>query len=266
MIIISSIKRVVRKIVPSRYGWRGDYINWHDANSQCLGYDQSNIVEKVLDATLKVKNGEAVYERDSVLFNRVEYSWPLLSTLMWVAAINKGKINVIDFGGSLGSSYFQNKKFLDTLEVKWNIIEQESFVKYGQDFIEDGRLNFFYSVEEAISRNEFPDLLIIACTLPYLQQPYDSLIGLLKHNIPYIIIDNTPFNYEPRDRITVQKVSPAIYKASYACWFLDYNKVVQTVTEFYTIVSEHENDSYIFLDGRKINYKGFLAKFNSAEK
>jgi len=266
MTLISSIKRVVRKIVPSRYGWSGDYLNWNDANNQCLGYDQSNIVERVKDATLKVKNGEAVYERDSVLFDRVEYSWPLLSALMWVAAINKGKINVIDFGGSLGSSYFQNKKFLDTLEVKWTIIEQDSFVKHGQQFIEDNRINFFYSVEEAISRNGFADLLIIACTLPYLRQPYDSLIELMKSNISYLIIDNTPFNYEPRDRITVQKVPPTIYKASYPCWFLDYNKIVQTVTEFYTIISEHENDSYIFLDGRKIHYRGFLAKLKSAEE
>jgi putative methyltransferase (TIGR04325 family) len=185
---------------------------------------------------------------------------------MWVTAINKGKINVIDFGGSLGSSYFQNKKFLDTLEVKWNIIEQDSFVRYGQEIIQDNRVNFFYSLEDAISINGFPDLLIIACTLPYLKQPYDSLIELMKSNISYLIIDNTPFNYEPRDRITVQKVPPAIYKASYPCWFLDYNKVVKTVTERYTIISEHENDSYIFLDGRKINYRGFLAKNKSAEK
>src|SRR5215203_7187650 len=103
MIVISSIERFFRNIIPSRYGWNGDYLNWNDASNKCLGYDQSNIVEKVKEATLKVKKGEAIYERDSVLFSSVEYSWPLLSALMWVAAKNKGRINVVDFGGSLGS-------------------------------------------------------------------------------------------------------------------------------------------------------------------
>jgi len=262
---LEDIKVIFRKLIPGKYGYHGDYENWITAQQICSGYGAENIVEKVKEATLKVKNGEAIYERDSVLFNEVEYSWPLLSALMWVAAKNKRKINVIDFGGSLGSSYFQNKQFLDTIEVKWNIIEQEGFVKLGQEFIQGSHVNFFYSVEEAVSRNGLPDLLIIACTLPYLKQPYDSLVGLMKYNIPHLIIDNTPFNYEPRDRITIQKVPPEIYSASYPCWFLDYKKVVETISETYIVVSEHENDSSIYLDGRRINYKGFLAKIKSQE-
>ena len=95
MAAISSIKRIFQKIIHSRYGWSGDYLTWNEAYNQSLGYDQSNILEKVKGATLKVKKGEAIYERDSVLFNSVEYSWPLLSALMWVAAKNKGRINVV---------------------------------------------------------------------------------------------------------------------------------------------------------------------------
>ena len=265
MSYLEDIKIIFRKFISNKYGYHGDYENWNRAHQNCSGYSAENIVKKVKEATLKVKNGEAIYERDSVLFNSVEYSWPLLSALMWVAAKNKGKINVIDFGGSLGSSYFQNKQFLETIEVKWSIIEQDGFVRVGQELIQDDHLDFFYSVEEAVSKNGFPDLLIIACALPYLKQPYDLLVGLMKHNIPHLIIDNTPFNYEPRDRITIQKVPPEIYRASYPCWFLDYKKVVQTINESYTIISEHENASSIYLDGRKINYKGFLAKIKSGE-
>ena len=71
-----------------------------------------DILDKVLAATLKVKQGQAVFERDSVLFDEIEYSWPLLAGLMWAAASNGGKLNVLDFGGALGSSYYQNRKFL----------------------------------------------------------------------------------------------------------------------------------------------------------
>src|ERR1700750_1379436 len=72
-----------------KYGWSGDYKNWQEAKGLTQTYDDSLILEKVKLALLKVKNGEAVYERDSVLFNKVQYSWPLLSALMWIYAQNK---------------------------------------------------------------------------------------------------------------------------------------------------------------------------------
>ena len=85
---------------------------WQDATENCTGYDSEGIMEKVLEATLKVKNGEAVYERDSVLFDHIEYSWRLLSGLMWVAAQSNGRLNVLDYSGSLGNSYFENRLVL----------------------------------------------------------------------------------------------------------------------------------------------------------
>jgi len=77
-------------------------------------------------------------------------------------------------------------------------------------------------------------------------------------------VDNTFFNYQPKDRICLQKVPPDIYDASYPCWFLDYDTVKQKVMEGYSIITEHTNESITFLDGHKIPYKGFLAKINPA--
>ena len=170
---------------------------------------------------------------------------------------------MLDFGGSLGSSYFQNKYFLDALDhINWNILEQENFVQCGQRYIQDENLQFFHSAEQVIRTNGLPDILLFACTLPYLENPYLVLEELMKKEIPYLMIDNTYFNYEERDRICVQKVPPEIYGGSYPCWFLNYNRVKQKISERYSIISEHKNDSRIYLDGRKIQYKGFLAKAN----
>jgi len=244
-----------------KYGWKGDYGNWQSAIQHSRGYNEPNILQKVKEATLKVKNGEAVYERDSVLFEKIEYSWPLLASLMWVATKNNSALKVLDFGGSLGGSYFQNKKFLDELGyVEWNVVEQENFVATGRDCIQDQTLQFFYSVEEEISKNGKPDILILACTLPYIEKPYQLIIELMNYDIPHIIIDNTFFNYEDKDRITIQKVPPSIYPASYPCWFLSYKKLLEVIADKYSIVSEHLNESKIFLDGKPIQYKGFLAK------
>lgn len=245
------------------FGWSGDYTSWQHAQKSCVGYNADNILQKVRDATLMVKNGEAVYERDSVIFNTIEYSYPLLAALLWVAAKNEGKLNVIDFGGSLGSTYFQNKRFLDSLkEVQWNIVEQANYVKCGQELIQDKTLKFYHTIEEVISKFK-TDILVISGTIQYIEDPYSLIQRLIPCNMPYIIVDNTPFNFENRDRLTVQKVPPSIYSASYPCWFLNYKKVIQAFNTKYNIVTEHLNDAIIELGGKRIRYKGFLIELKN---
>jgi putative methyltransferase (TIGR04325 family) len=264
---IEPAKILFRRLKFSRHGFTGNYRSWELAKRHATGYDAEIILDKVKESVLKVKQGEAAYERDSVLFDRVQYSWPLLSALMWVAAINKSTLNVLDFGGSLGSSYFQNKYFLDTLEqVRWNVMEQNKFVQTGRLYIQDGNLQFFNTVDEAIGANGLPDILLLGCTLPYLENPYGLLRKLMQAGIPYLIVDNTFFNYEKKDRICLQKVPPDIYEASYPCWFLNYCSIKQTIMEAYSIIAEHKNESVAYLDGHKIQYKGFLAKINPSKK
>jgi putative methyltransferase (TIGR04325 family) len=244
-----------------RYGWKGDYKNWQEAKELSDAYDDVLILEKVKQALLKVKNGSAVYERDSVLFDRIQYSWPLLSALLWITTLNKGSLKVADFGGSLGSSYFQNRFFLSAISgLQWNIIEQENFADCGQQLFQDEILHFFYTPDQMIAKQGLPDLLILSCVLPYLEKPYDMLVNLMQYKIPHILIDNTYFNDEDRDRICIQRVPPEIYRASYPCWMLNYDRVKTILTSEYDLISTHENDSFIFLDGRKIQYRGLLLK------
>lgn len=244
-----------------KYGWKGDYKNWQEAKDLSGTYDDVLILEKVKLALLKIKNGQAVYERDSVLFDHIQYSWPLLSALLWITTINKGKLQVADFGGSLGSSYFQNRLFLHSVpHLAWNIIEQENFVLCGQQFFQDDTLRFFYTPDQMIVKQGLPDLLLLSCVLPYLEKPYEMLENLMRYKITYILIDNTYFNYEDSDRICIQRVPPEIYKASYPCWMLNQKRVKTILTNEYDIISTHENDSFIFLDGKKIQYQGSLFK------
>jgi len=259
--LIETIKEFVRRARASKYGWSGDFASWEQAVQHSSGYDAGNILHTVKDSILKVRNGQAAYERDSVLFDKVEYSWPLLSGLLWVAAQNKGDLSVADFGGSLGSSYFQNKKFLDKLNsVRWSIIEQGNFVAAGREYLQDARLQFFYDLTECIRGQGIPHVLLLSCVLPYLEDPYAQLKELLSQDIPYVIIDNTYFNYEPRDRICIQKVPPDIYEATVPCRFLDYARLKTSLETTYETITEHSNSSCIFLDGKKIQYRGLLLK------
>ena len=81
------------------------FSSWNEAKKASTGHGTEEIVTKVRDSTLKVKSGNAAYTRDSVAFDRIEYSWPLLAGLMWVASQSNNKLKLVDFGGSLGSTY-----------------------------------------------------------------------------------------------------------------------------------------------------------------
>lgn len=241
------IKRIINKInslinPKPFYGWSGNYSTWEEASSLCSGYNQDTIFQKVKDATLKVKNNEAVYERDSVIFDKVEYSYPLSAFLMW-SFFDKNNLDIIDFGGSLGSTYFQNRFFLQKIKnYNWNIIEQETFVQIGKEFFEDDNLRFYYSVDECLQSSVSKiDTILFSSVLQYLPSPYELLNDILSNDFKHIIIDITTIHDEDFDRITIQQVPPSIYEASYPTWFFSEKKFINYFeSKGYKLISDWE--------------------------
>jgi putative methyltransferase (TIGR04325 family) len=213
-LVIQAYHALRIRIHPNEFSLSGDYGSWADAQRASTGYDSAVILEKTKAALLKVKTGEAVHERDSVLFDEVQYSWPLLAGLMWAAAQSGGVLNVLDFGGSLGSTYFQNRAFLNGLRtVRWNIVEQPRHLEVGKEFFEDDRFKFFSSIKDYVAASQ-PNVVILSGVLQYLEWPYEVLDELMGLNSDCIIIDRTPFWDGAKDRLCVQSVPPEIFKAS----------------------------------------------------
>ena len=217
---------IVRKFRNNKHGWKGNYKTWQNAQDNSSGYDTDNILQTVKTSVLKVKNGEAVYERDSVLFDEIQYSWQLLTGLMFCSAKMGGVLKVCDFGGSLGSTYYQNKKFLDKLDdVSWSIVEQKHFVDVGKKEFEDDRLKFFYSVDECVKK-ESSNILLLSSVMQYIEKPYELLDDILKNSFDYILIDRTPFS-KINEKIKLQIIPPTIYEASYPCRFFNENEFIK---------------------------------------
>jgi putative methyltransferase (TIGR04325 family) len=240
----------------------GNYKSWADAQMHSNGYDNNVIFDKVKNSTLKVHRGEAVFERDSVIFDKIEYSWPLLAALMWVAANDKGKLNVLDFGGSLGSTYFQNRKFLESLDnFTWNIIEQEHFVNFGKENLESKNLKFYAGIQECLANQEI-NVVVFSSVIAYLSEPYALLDEFVRKKIGYIIFDRTLFNKNKgADSLTVQKVPASIYKASYPCWLFSEAKFRKYfVSKGYILIED-----FLAIDGesRRFKSKGFIYKLEN---
>jgi len=249
----------IYKYFNERNTFTGNYSFWGDALKECTGYETGLIIERVKNSILKVKNGEALFERDSVIFNKEDYNFPLLSTLMYVSSIYKNELRIIDFGGSLGSTYFQCRKFLNILEyVEWSIVEQSNFVECGMEYFNEKPIDFFYSMEECLKVHK-KDVLLLSSVIQYLDKPYEYLEKLFTHKIPYIIIDRTPF-FDNLDRITIQKVPCEIYNASYPAWFFNHTKFLNVVKEKYDIVFEWDSFETWNLKDTIAQNKGMLLK------
>lgn len=225
-----ALLRVVRHLRGKGVLFEGNYKTWEEAAALCTGYDAESILETVLESTLKVKGGEAVYERDSVLFDEIQYSWPVTAALMWAAARNNGELHVLDFGGSLGSSYFQNRKFLSQLsKTSWTVVEQSKFVDIGKEQISDSILSFSANIEECYTKN-WPNLVLLSSVLQYLPNPFAILESIADKQFGVIVFDRTPFSNDSIDKIKIQHVPATIYRASYPCRFFSQDIFIKKMT------------------------------------
>ena len=266
MIISPAMKYLLRDWLPpavvrmvsrkNRVIWSGNHCTWQKAAHASGGYSQPAILDKVRDAARRVKRGEAAYERDSVAFSEPDYSWPLLAILLWIASRSDGRLRLIDFGGSLGSSYYQHRLFLSGLqELKWFVVEQPHVVACGQAEFEDGSLSFFNRISECLAVGPVHAVLL-SSVLPYLETPYRLLEEIFSHEVRHIIIDRTPFLLSgSEDRLTVQRVPTFIYSASYPAWFFNLKKFEAFVQNKYRILA-----SFPALDRANIpsRHLGFL--------
>lgn len=258
-IIISAIQ-LFKKPNKTQEQWAGNYNTWAEAQLECTGYDSKIILEKCKNAILKVKNGEAVYERDSVLFDKISYSWPLLAFLLSVGLEQKGKLHLIDFGGSLGSTYYQNKDFLSILpDLRWNIVEQKHFVEIGRNLFEDEHLKFHNTINDCLI-NDKCSVILFSSVLQYLETPISFIETVIQLNFDYIIFDRTSFVKSEQHIITVQKVPEEIYSASYPCWFFNEKKLMDVLNSKYKLF--HTFDALDTSNYKDSYFKGFIFKRN----
>lgn len=210
-----------------KYGWKGDYKDYDEAKKKCEGYDEQHILNKIKESTSKVKNKEIAYERDGIAYDQVQMNFPMLSALLYVASKNDNELVLIDFGGSLGTAFYQNYTHLKHLKkLKWCIIEQPSYVEAGKAEFENEHITFYNSISECLAENNV-QLFLICNALQYLEKPYALLEEVKDSGIPHVLLDFIGYNDQPGDRITIQYVPPVFYgvEASYPCYFPDRNRV-----------------------------------------
>jgi putative methyltransferase (TIGR04325 family) len=220
----------------------GPYADWKEAKAQAGGYEHETIYFKTLKACRKVRDGQAVCERDSVLFDSPQYDWQLLSCLLWAASQCAGRLRLIDFGGSFGSAYFTHRVFLKDLpELRWHIVEQAHYVERGNKDFANAHLQFHASIDACLAQEEI-DGVVFASVLQYLDEPYQLLEDVCTRGFRWILLTRTPFNAGEGESIMLQQVSEPIYNASYPCRLLDEAKMHGILAQRFDLIENFGDD------------------------
>lgn len=246
------------------HGLRFDDVSggWAQAIGQSSGYETDLIVQRVAAATREVVAGRALFERDSVVFHEPEFRYPIVAALMRSAALNAGCLEVVDFGGSLGSTYWQCQPFLTGLRrVRWCIVEQPHFAEVGRREFGTAELTFHAALSE-LPPPSVPRLVLLSSAIQYLQDPDAALDGLLALQPAHMVIDRTPMSPLSEHRLTVQHAPRRIYKASYPCWVLSRRKLLDRLPRCWRLVCEFACDegSASTSDGLRFEFRGLFAE------
>jgi putative methyltransferase (TIGR04325 family) len=185
--------------------WKGNFPDWASAMKQARGYDDAAILDRIRESAMAVREGKALFERDGKLFNEPLYDYPLLSFLLKAALENNGKLRVLDFGGSLGSTWFQHRALLQGLDIQWHVVEQPHYVALGQAlFKNDKVLQFHYQIADIPDKEA---LFVLASGVLQFIGDYQSFVRQLQAlNPQYFFVHRTPFYEGNEDLITLQYV------------------------------------------------------------
>jgi putative methyltransferase (TIGR04325 family) len=256
-----AIADAYKKRTQSGIHFRGQFQDWETAASNAEGYDSLQILERVHWATQQVISGKAAGERDSVIFDRPPYSFPVIAVLLRAAMENEGNLSVLDFGGALGSSYHQCKDFLSTVRaLHWNIVEQSHYVRSGKLEFESESLRFHETLNAA-SQASPPQVVLASSVLQYMPDPEDVLESFVSTCAEYIVIDRTPFALDGRQRISTQLVPSSINTSSYPLRLFNEGQLKAPLLSHYDeIASFPAVDGTLGYGSLKAIFKGFIFK------
>lgn len=235
----SFLKRFAKKITPpliwdasklllsanieSGRPFTGPFADWSSALQTSDTWDEPVITEKTLEMSLKVKNGEIEFQQDTVPQDRIIYSETILAFLALVAQENSGQIDLVDFGGSLATNYFQNRRIVYSAAaargLRWLIVERPDIARLGNEHFANDHLRFYDKVETLVFSESMPRSVLFNGSLQYIEQPEEALKEVLDCGATVIAFDRLLTSSHTHDEIYVQHPNPErYYDASYPVW------------------------------------------------
>ena len=143
------------------------------------------------------------------------------------------EIKILDYGGSMGSLYFQYRSKIKNNFI-WSIIEQKKYVDEGLKNFKEDKLNFFYNIKDYKNLHNV-DIVLISSSLQYIENYQEIILKLIDLKPTYILFLRTPYSKKKNDEIYIQKPLKHIYKSTYPSWIFSYDNFLNIMQKNYLL-------------------------------
>ena len=237
-----------------RYGFHGDYRSYDEAVRHChtpSAYHSQRIIDTAL------RNALEGSDRPGVVMTTREQQLLAASLTPLMACALKREIRVLDFGGGLGADFRRLRAAMPTgWCIAWDVLETMPMAEAGRQHVRETGLHFFSDWNQLQERY---DLVHASSSVQYTPDPvhtFERLTILAGH---YMVVTRCPLIPGSRDRLTVQRVPPSYYDASYPAWFLGEDKWLPLIERNFIIRRRWSvPEDRLFLDGHRVMNQGFL--------
>jgi len=143
----------------------------------------------------------------------------------------------------MGAHYFKLRRFLPQ-GVRWTVVEVPATVKAGRKEFSSSELRF----EEDIKDAGQVDIVLASGALQYTSAPYENVRRLIETGAKGFVFDKVPLLV--KDRITVQRVDPSLFDASFTCWIMARERFLKETSGLEMRMSWEMPDYASWIDGR----------------
>lgn len=236
--------------------FRGPHASWDDAVRQSDGWSSDVVTQKALTAALAVRDGRAAWEQDGVVEEHVSHSSAILSLLVLASGDRKDRLDIVDFGGSFGTHYFQNRRFLDAsgTPYTWHVVDLPNVVALGREHLATPALQFHADLREATSSHP-PQAVLFSGSFQYLADPWPVVDQIQETGARHMALDRVLVSPNPRDEVFVQHPDPnRYYPATYPVRCFGVDALVERFSQRgWRLVERFSNDRH-----RAFDHSGFL--------
>jgi len=176
------------------YGcFKGVYNSFEEAvqsapKTKKIGYDHDSLAEwyaKELDETVK------------------DYDYPVL---FWLEKLLTEQSTLFDFGGNVGTHYYQYRGYLKLKEtVKWIVLDLPEIVKAGKKYRQEPNLFFTDNLEET----QNADIMLASGVVQYIDD-FSVFINSLHFTPRHLLINRIPL-YDGERFVTLQNGGEVFY-------------------------------------------------------
>ena len=229
-----------------------------------VGYQDSRLVEN-LKSNLKL-NPPWLDCKLEILNTRI---MELMAAIQYVLKNNKKfVIRVADVGGGNGYMGFVISKLFPEIKWEWVVYESTEIAEAYSSVLNQSNVISFAPTPELFktfvgSGRKVPNIILISCTLQYIEDPYALLEKLLGVPVPKIVM-RIPFISTEDDIATVQDFEKiggyaGLKAISWPMWWFSRHKFIQYIKQSSTIDFQwiSDSESYKFM-GDDIALEGLV--------